>query len=357
MKDTIDWQKTAAKWFCCLAVLGILWSIFRYAWIVPAVLLFSFGVASVIAPLARKTAKKTHLPFPLCAFCYVLILLLFLGTAAVVLTARLVGELEKLLIWLGDNEALIEERSREIIQKWEALTAYLPGGKGESDGMSMVHTIAENFVRETMAKLGRTASTWLGRLVRLAPNALISGVVTVMACFYGSMSYDNVCRTMAEWLPKSRYQRAERVWHRAIKGILGYLRAYGLLWLLTFSEVLIGLLILRQPYAFLMALVIAAVDILPILGTGTVLIPWAVGMFLLGRPSFGIGLLILYGVVTIVRQIAEPHILGGSLGIPPLMSLLFSFAGLHFFGLPGMILGSAVAVVVKEIWQAKKDMA
>ena len=134
-----------------------------------------------------------------------------------------------------------------------------------------------------------------------------------------------------------------------IKGaIRGYLRAYLLLFLLTFSEVLIGLLILRQHYAFLIALLVAVVDILPVLGAGTVLIPWAIALLLFRQYSLGFGLLILYGVITIVRQIVEPYALGSRLGLHPLLSLLSMFTGFQVFGIPGMLLGPGVAMLIRE---------
>ena len=111
-----------------------------------------------------------------------------------------------------------------------------------------------------------------------------------------------------------------------------------------------GLLILRQPYPLLVALGVSIVDVLPVLGTGTVLVPWAVVMILLKNYSVGFGLLILYGVVTIVRQIAEPHLVGGSLGIHPLASLLFMFAGLQLFGFWGLLLGPAAALIFQELF-------
>ena len=118
---------------------------------------------------------------------------------------------------------------------------------------------------------------------------------------------------------------------------------------LTFAEIFIGLSILKVKYAFLIALGVAVIDILPVFGTGIVLIPWAICAWLLQDMRLGLGLVVLYGVVTIVRQIAEPHVIGTSIGLHPAAALFSSYVGLKLFGFLGMILGPAAAFVIFEV--------
>ena len=100
----------------------------------------------------------------------------------------------------------------------------------------------------------------------------------------------------------------------------------------------IGLALLGVPYAFLFSLLLAAVDLLPLVGTGIVLIPWGVVSLLLGRVRLGIGLLILYAVTAVVHQVLEPKLIGEGLGLHPLLSLFAMYGGLKLFGVWGMIL-------------------
>ncbi|MBQ9151486.1 MAG: AI-2E family transporter, partial [Clostridia bacterium] len=122
-----------------------------------------------------------------------------------------------------------------------------------------------------------------------------------------------------------------------------------LLGLLTFCLSFIGLALLRVPYAFILALLLAVVDLLPLLGTGIILIPWALVCLLLGQVKLGIGLLVLYAVATLVRQILEPKLIGDGLGLHPLVSLLSMYAGLRLFGVWGMILAPLVAAGVRAV--------
>ena len=112
---------------------------------------------------------------------------------------------------------------------------------------------------------------------------------------------------------------------------------------------LVGFLVLNVDYAFLLALVIAVLDMLPVLGVGTVLIPWALWAFFQRNFYLGFGLAILYLVMLILRQIIEPKLLGKSLGIHPLLTLFAGYAGWQLFGFLGMLLGPVAAMMIKNL--------
>ena len=119
--------------------------------------------------------------------------------------------------------------------------------------------------------------------------------------------------------------------------------------LLTFAEIFIGLSILKVNYALLLAILIAVVDILPLIGTGTILIPWAIFSFITGNAGLGSGLLVLYGIVLIIRQLAEPKIVGSSIGLHPLATLAAVYLGIKFAGFIGIFIGPIVALCIKGL--------
>ena len=99
-----------------------------------------------------------------------------------------------------------------------------------------------------------------------------------------------------------------------------------------------------------MAIVISVVDILPILGTGTVLVPWAIFAFLTSSTPLGVGLLFLYAVTLVVRQLAEPRIVGGAIGVHPLATLASVYLGLRFLGFIGIFIGPMTALLLREVF-------
>ena len=118
-----------------------------------------------------------------------------------------------------------------------------------------------------------------------------------------------------------------------------------LLFLITFVELFVGFLILQVDYAFVLAILIAFVDFLPVLGTGAILAPWGIIALLTKNYFLGIGIIVLFVVMTVIRQIIEPKIVGKSLGVHPILTLIAIYLGYKLFGIVGMIFLPIAALV------------
>jgi predicted PurR-regulated permease PerM len=133
------------------------------------------------------------------------------------------------------------------------------------------------------------------------------------------------------------------------------LKSYATLIFITFCEVSIGLNIMKLlgvyngGYILVISIITAIVDILPVLGTGTILIPWGIIMLIQKEFYLGFGLLILFLAISLIRQVAEPKVLGKSLGLHPLLALFATYVGFTLFGLLGMILAPIVALLGKRL--------
>ena len=134
--------------------------------------------------------------------------------------------------------------------------------------------------------------------------------------------------------------------------VIKYIRSYTLIMLITFAELFLGLVLIGVENSWLYALLIAVFDALPVVGTGVIMIPWAVIELLSGRVSRGVGIGLLWLAVTVVRNIIEPRIVGRQVGLHPLLTLVSMFVGTKLFGMLGLIvlpLGMSIAVsVIKE---------
>ena len=122
----------------------------------------------------------------------------------------------------------------------------------------------------------------------------------------------------------------------------------------TFSACLVGLLLLRSPYALLLSVVISLIDALPFFGSGFILCPGAVIYLVMGEPYIALGYVIIYLCVNSIRQILQPKILGTQIGLHPLWILISMYVGLKCIGLLGMIIGPILAVLLKAIYQAEE---
>lgn len=149
-----------------------------------------------------------------------------------------------------------------------------------------------------------------------------------------------------------------RVWEHVVRLLGVYLRAEGTIALVQAVLCGIVLWILKNPYFILLAMFIGIVDALPVLGSGTILIPWAICQFLTGNLRMGVGLLILYLLCTLNRQLLEPRLLGQKLGMSTLLTLFFMYIGYRLFGIFGFVLGPVGYLTGRELYQQimEKDL-
>lgn len=186
----------------------------------------------------------------------------------------------------------------------------------------------------------------LMKFLSFFPNAVIFIVITVIATFYIGADYEKIIKFLCLQFPEKLVDGVEEAKNVFVNTLKELFRAYFILTLITFIQLLIGFSILKIKYSLLLALIISIVDLLPILGTGTVLVPWVVVCFIYSDYKRAVGLLVLYALITVFRQIAQPKIVGSNIGLSPLLSLVFMFIGLKIFGFFGIIILPVAANVV-----------
>ena len=149
------------------------------------------------------------------------------------------------------------------------------------------------------------------------------------------------------------YDNAVKIKNILVNSVFKFAKGYLIILGITFSELFLGFTVLKIKYVLLLAAVISLIDILPVLGTGTVLIPWAAVEFIMGNTAKGTSLAALYIVITVVRNFAEPKIIGKQMGIKPLFTLLAMFIGIKLFGLAGIFILPIMLIVVIEYYKDK----
>jgi sporulation integral membrane protein YtvI len=225
----------------------------------------------------------------------------------------------------------------------------LEGVRDNIDGG--ITELVQNILSRVVSYLSGTVMGAVGA----APRLFLGFFVALLSAYYFATDYEGIKRGILSVFSKEGRERASRIGGAVISSRKKYARAYLLIMLIAFCEMFLGLVILSQSYAYLLAIIIALIDILPVLGAGTVLVPWGIVALLGGDLRLGAGLLVLYGVSSIIRELIEPKIVGESLGIHPLASLFASFAGLTLFGIFGMIVAPFAVLLIKEIFLQKDD--
>lgn len=181
------------------------------------------------------------------------------------------------------------------------------------------------------------------------PSFALSTVFALMATYFLTADYPHIRSIVTEQLPKNVRNFGALVKNTFNAAFGGYLKAELILTVGVFFILGVGLALIHQSYAILIAFLLAVLDFIPIIGSGTVLVPWAVICFALGDWRKGSALLIIWGMVCIFRRLAEPKALGSQTGLHPVLSLLSIFVGMRTFGVLGMVFGPAVLLVIINI--------
>ena len=186
------------------------------------------------------------------------------------------------------------------------------------------------------------------------PGFIIKLVIMIISTFFFMIDYDKIMNFFKKCIPAGKEETVLNLVGYYKSTIMIYLKSYALLFLLTYVELWIGFTLLGIPYAPLIGLLVAIFDILPILGVGGVLLPWAVILFVMKEIPLGIGMLVLYLVIAFIRNTAEPRLVGKQIGLHPLATLIFMYLGLRFLGFLGMFLFPVTLAVFVNMKHGKE---
>jgi sporulation integral membrane protein YtvI len=178
----------------------------------------------------------------------------------------------------------------------------------------------------------------------------------VIATVYFSLDLERVNAAASRLLPRAVYNWLVTFKRGFFSIGLRYIRAYLTLMLVTFSVILVGLLFLGRRYALLLSFIIAFLDLLPVIGVSTVLVPWSLYEIVFADRAVGIGLIILLVVHELIRQFCEPKIIGENLGVHPIVTLAVIYIGYSLFGFGGILI-VPIAIVLIKIGLGKKYTA
>ena len=359
--ERIDWKKWAA---IVITVAGGVAALMLFCKLV-LVLLLPFVFALLLAFATRRAVKslsrRTGCPPRISAILVTLGALVLLALLLFVLCNRLAVEVQNLLSFLIEDSENPNGEIAAIVSFFRELGDHLPFLSHLRRLEFLQDIIGDpeeyliNQLREFLSSVAGKLAAGVAAILRRLPGVLLFLLVTLISCFYFAVEYETVSRVLIGLLPPKLRERWPDARDSATRATKRYVRAYFLLFLLTLAQLTIAFFVLCVRYPFLLALLTAFLDILPVLGVGTVLLPWALFSFATGRVARGVGLLVVYAVMTVIRQIAEPHLVGKSLGLHPILMLISFYVGLGLFGVVGLFLGPALALCFKATgeWFAK----
>ncbi|MDN5276082.1 MAG: hypothetical protein PWR01_47 [Clostridiales bacterium] len=259
----------------------------------------------------------------------------------------------------------------ELVNEIWRLTREIPSAQVVQGYIDMLLGRVQNLYLSLPAELERTIRDSLGSvvgsisaflqsllnylldMVKLLPQVFLFIVISLVASFFMSRDREKISRFVYKQMPEGWRNKIHTVKEDLFAALVGFIKAQSILISVTFIELLIGYSLIGVKYVFSLALITAVVDALPVLGTGTILIPAAAINLIMGNVPKALAFIALYIVILIVRQFLEPKVVAQSLGLHPLVTLISIYVGLQLFGIIGLFLGPIIVVIIKALQKAR----
>lgn len=317
--------------------------------LLPLCLPFLLGAALAMTaePLVSVLCRRIHLPRPFAAGISVSVAFLGIMLLILLILAFLVRELGVLAGVLPD----LTETARSgmvLLQNWMMdMAAKTPPGIRPllQQNVGAIFSGGTALLEKAFSYVLGLAGTILAQV----PDSALGLATTVISGFMISARLPRIRTWIIGHVRMEKVQPLMKILARLRRGIGGWVGAQFRLAGVTLGILMAGLLFLRIPHGILWAFAISLVDAFPVLGTGTVLLPWALILWLQGDSARAVGVLGIYAIISVTRSVLEPKLVGRQLGLDPLITLFALYAGFKLWGLAGMILSPMLAVTVVQI--------
>jgi len=352
MTSTVK-QRRIVVFLGVLVLLGLfLWFVMPKLIVLFLPFILALLIAKIIEPVVHFLNTKMKIPRKPASLIIVTITVSLLLLIVFMAVYRIVSEINNLMA----HKDVLAQKVMVIFYEWQDFfSRYL----GDDVARFMkenidASAIGSNLTGYLAGYIMPAIENMLGA-ARSLPNILIFTVTLIMGTYFLSSDKSLLSGVFSSILPKESGVYMGKIKTDMSSALLGYLRAQLILMSVTFLELTIGFTFMGgeiASYALLLGIIISIIDALPILGTGTVLIPWALYSLITGNTRIGISLFILYGICLLVRQILEPRVVGKQIGLHPLFTLMSMYIGLRLFGIFGLILGPVLGLILMNLYRS-----
>ncbi len=233
--------------------------------------------------------------------------------------------------------------------KINSYLTYLP--KGTVSSLNNFGATIEDYVSDLISSLSKPTVTAVSNIAKGLPSMLIGVIMCVLSAYFFTAEHNNLSDGMIKFIPKRAYEKLDTVLRGLKRAVGGYFLAQVKIEIWVYFVILIGLFVLKVDYAIVIALGIAFLDFLPFFGAGLVMIPWSVIAFTNADYFVGIGMLVVWGLGQLIRQIIQPKIVGDSVGLAPLPTLFLLFVGFEIKGVIGMIIAVPIGIITASLYE------
>lgn len=324
-----------------LPVFGQVMSSLFYACL-PFIL--AFLIALLMEPLVMRLMQLIRLRRTYASVITLVLVILGIGLFVTLILVRLYNELSDLALTMPDYNYLVRLLNHQI-DMFEKFVVINPQIQTTLNSSVMA-------ILKTLQNWATSASLALLSFLAAVPGFFIVLVIAIVATFFMSASFPEIKRFFQGLFPRRWHTGAQSVSQDLGQAIVGFVRAETILISITGIILTIGLLLMGNRYAFTIGFASAFLDLLPIVGTGMVFVPWVIGLLFMGAVGEAVKILVIWALALVIRQILEPRIMSKSIGLHPLPTLISMYVGLKLLGGMGLVLGPAIVIVYEALRKA-----
>ncbi|MBB6623585.1 sporulation integral membrane protein YtvI [Clostridium gasigenes] len=329
-------------------VISTIFIVIKYGivWFMPFVI--GFVVAFILKPLINLISSKLHINRKPVAAVIVLLFYSTVGVLLVLLVTKVSISVKDVFLKLPSiYETSIEPTLYGSFDKVEDLMVRI-----DPNLIQGVQDITESLSKSLGSIIGTVSSnviSLISTMVSSVPTVFIIIGFSIISSFFIAIDYKEVTGFIVKQFPEKLRITIFDIKDYTVGTLFNLIKAYGIIISITFIELSLGLSILGVHGAIGIALSIALLDILPVIETGGVLIPWVIIQLAIGNIGFALGLLTLYIIITVIRNIIEPKIVGNQIGVHPLIMLMCIFIGVRVFGFAGLFILPIIIITLKNL--------
>ena len=349
-KDTRPYWKVAASLFFSLlgTILFIVIGIQAIGFFMPFVI--GWFIAYLAYPLVGWLESRVKIKKKFGSALIIILVIAIVAGLGYLGIVKLIREIQMALSNAPSLYSDLETGLGEIGKRFQGIYQILPDNI--QHGWDSLQQNMDERVGSVIARLGNPAVEMTGNVVKRIPSILVAVIVVLVSAYFFTAQREEIIRWCKKVAPKAIEARMSMVMYNLKYAVGGYFKAQFKIMAVVGLILLCGFLILGVEYSLLLAILIAFLDFLPFFGTGTALLPWAVYKFFVMDIKTAVGLLIIYGITQLVRQVIQPKLVGDSIGMSPLVTLVFLYIGYRLGSILGMILAVPIGMIILNLYKA-----
>ncbi|MCR4616503.1 MAG: sporulation integral membrane protein YtvI [Clostridiales bacterium] len=369
-------------------ILGALYLFLKYAFWLFFPFIFGFFVAAILQKPINFTVKKTRVKKGIVSVFFVIVFFAVIGCLMSLIGMRIIEEFKNfwniLRGWITDWSSIVDSIRERLLVLADKLPESMSASAKEWLNSNLGGVIEAGTQAESAKSSANAAAGLLSKIdisilktpingvistAKQIPSILVATIISIISCFFMTSGYDDMVKFIKRQLPIGKRKALTSAKEIFFFSLSKMAKSYSLIILITFSEMAIGLNVLKLigvykfDYIIVISFVTALIDIFPVLGTGTILIPWSIYSFIMGNTGMGIGILVIYAVISVIRQIIEPKLVASNLGLPPIATIMSMYIGIQLFGFIGLFIMPILLTLIKllnddgiiNIWKTEKQ--